>query len=114
MELKKAVNRGIKIYIGYGWQYPSGQNQQSSREIEALKLIDDVNETNKGMGKIICKKFPNHSKILLCDSQYAICGSANWLSNTGYHNREVSVKITDQKIINELLFEASEDFIEYN
>ena len=30
--------------------------------------------------------------------------------HTGYHNREVSVKITDQKIINELLVEASEDF----
>ena len=37
------------------------------------------------------------AKILLCDSRYAICGSANWLSYTGYHNREVSVKITDKK-----------------
>ena len=30
--------------------------------------------------------------------------------HTGYHNREVSVKITDKKIIKELLTEASEDF----
>jgi len=73
-------------------------------------LIDEINETNKGAGKIICKKFPNHSKILLCDSRYAICGSANWLSYTGYHNREVSVKITDKKLIKELQIEDFKDF----
>ena len=65
----------------------------------------------KGKGKIICEKFPNHSKVLLCDTQYAICGSANWMSNTGYHNREVSIKIEEPELINDLLREAEKDFV---
>ena len=26
---------------------------------------------------------PNHSKVLICDDAYAVCGSFNWLSNSG-------------------------------
>ena len=50
-------------------------------------------------------------KVLICDTQYAICGSANWMSNTGYYNREVSVKIEEPGLIKDLLSEAEKDFL---
>ena len=111
-EMQKGLSRGINIYIGYGWQYPSGQDQKSLRETEAISMIEKINDSTEGSGRIVCKKFPNHSKVLICDEVYAICGSANWMSNSGYHNREVSIKITSKKLIHELLDEAKQDFNE--
>ena len=110
-ELEDALNRGIEIFIGYGWEFPSGNNQQSNREKDGLDLINKIIQLSKGNGKIICERFPNHSKVLICDTQYAICGSANWMSNTGYYNREVSVKIEEQGLIKDLLSEAEKDFV---
>ena len=110
-ELENALNRGIEIFIGYGWESPSGKNQQSNREKDGLDLINNIIRLSKGSGKIICERFPNHSKVLICDTQYAICGSANWMSNTGYHNREVSIKIEEPGLIKDLLSETEKDFV---
>ena len=38
-------------------------------------------------------------------------GVAKWISNSGYYNREVSVKIDDQGLIKDLLSEAEKDFV---
>ena len=110
-ELEDALNRGIEIFIGYGWESPSGNNQQSNREKDGLDLIKKIIQLSNENGKIICERFPNHSKILICDTQYAICGSANWMSNTGYYNREVSIKIEEPGLIKDLLSEAEKDFV---
>ena len=46
--------------------------------------------------------YPEHSKILICDDQFAIYGSFNWLSNKGKFskNNETSCIVFDKGIIN--------------
>ena len=110
-ELTKSVSRGVKIHIVFGHENPSDHTHEIKlRGQKALELIAEINKTTKGSGKIIYKKIPNHAKILLCDSKYVICGSNNWLSNTAFHNSEVSLKITDLKIIKEFQVAASKRF----
>ena len=41
-ELEDSLNRGIEIFIGYGWESPSGKNQQSNREKDGLDLIKKI------------------------------------------------------------------------
>ena len=43
---------------------------------------------NKTKGTLETFYFPNHSKILICDTQYAVMGSFNWLSNSGGSTNE--------------------------
>ena len=73
--------------------------------------LPDLDITFFGIGSHRYFLFHYHSKVLICDTQYAICGSANWMSNTGYYNREVSVKIEEPGLIKDLLSEAEKDFV---
>ena len=106
----RALDRGASVYVGYGWEAPSGKRAPSQRELLALKRLEEVSIPSAHRGSLFIRRFPNHSKLLVCDQQYAICGSANWLSNLGYRNREVSVRIFDQALVAELVAEAASDF----
>ena len=44
-------------------------------------------------------EYKNHSKILICDDDYAVCSSFNWLSNAKGQNIERSYVIYDKKIV---------------
>ena len=51
-------------------------------------------------GRLNIYNFPNHQKLLISDEKYMVCGSFNWLSNSGYSNNvELSVGLIDQEII---------------
>jgi len=109
-ETLSALNRGTKIFIGYGWESPSGRSQQTKWESDALKLLQKIKERSNNPNFLVWKRFPNHSKLLVCDDKYVICGSANWLSNVGYHNREVSIRLRDPQLVSEFISEVSVDF----
>ena len=77
-------------------------------EIQAKKNFSELENwsaENKTKGMIHIREFKNHSKILICDNRFAICGSFNWLSNRNSINKEQSWVTNNQKFINEELDE---------
>lgn len=104
--IKKKLSEGVNIYFGYGYQsYGQKQSEQSESEAKAeyeFKLIEKWTIKNKCKGRLVIKYFPNHSKILIIDDNYAVCGSFNWLSNSGRTvNTEESWVIRNKNFIKE-------------
>jgi len=84
--LAKALKRGVNVFIGYGYKssfdpIPKSKTQKDA-ENNLLKLKEWCAEENTD-GLLLIAYHPNHSKILICDDTYAVCGSFNWLSNSG-------------------------------
>ena len=45
--------------------------------------------------------FNNHAKELICDNNFYVIGSFNWLSNKEVKNKEKSITITNVAFVNE-------------
>ena len=101
-KLKNALNRGVNIYIGYGYK-SQGQTVLKEHEKKAkndLKDLQDWCATQDTKGELFVNYYPNHSKILINDFQFAINGSFNWLSNSGgAENEERSWVVYNKKFI---------------
>lgn len=102
-KIKKALNRGVNIFLGYGYKGYSEEENEKHR-IASKKVINDLQEWSSdisSIGLLRSRYYPEHSKILICDDQYAIYGSFNWLSNKGEYskNNETSCVIFDNQII---------------
>ena len=97
-DLQSALDRGVHIGLVYGYEDSFGKHNSDK---ESIILLDDFALRNdKKPFKIIRKA--NHSKILIVDKEYAICGSFNWLSNNMAKNEECSFKSKDKGLIKEL------------
>lgn len=79
-EMQKALQRGVKICIKYGLK-PRGKFDKAG-----------IDEKSKDIFKNFAKNYPqifslkkddDHSKILICDEEFMIIGSFNWLSFGG-------------------------------
>ena len=106
-----ALDRGIHVYIEFGWRLKwsvaqkSGAYRRAETNLEELRsnLGDDLLGSRLHIGYT-----PTHLKELVVDDKYVIVGSNNWLSNRDFHNREASYRIRDAK----LAAEATSDVIE--
>ena len=102
--LMDCLKRGVNIYIGYG--YSSSFNKQSKEgynikaEQDLKKLVEFSKQKNL-KGEIFVAEYKNHSKMLICDDKYVVCGSYNWLSNARGYNAERSYVISDKKRVGE-------------
>jgi phosphatidylserine/phosphatidylglycerophosphate/cardiolipin synthase-like enzyme len=63
------------------------------RALSDLRSLQQKAERYGYRGRIQIGKFPNHEKILVVDDDFVVCGSNNWLSNTGFRNSERSVVV---------------------
>jgi hypothetical protein len=81
-QLEGALKRGVKVWIGYGMGKHG--NRQQERESSANWSLAETELTNlhkryKGIFEL--RDFGDtHEKILLCDSEFVVSGSYNWLS----------------------------------
>lgn len=87
-ELEKTLIKGVKIYIGYGWQDYQGNHQYSESSLSAIDNLKNM--TRKFPQNLFIGEFANHEKILIQDDNYIVCGSNNWLSNSKFKNSETS------------------------
>ncbi len=75
-EIGNTLKRGVTIYLGYGFSQP---NREEESTIETLRKM--------GQGKRGHLKFYRvgdvHSKVLICDDQFMVVSSFNWLSFGG-------------------------------
>ena len=106
-KIKNCLDRGVDIIIA--WGYKKSGSVESENKNKAEKSIKDLQEwtsLNKTKGVLEAFYFPNHSKILICDTKYAVMGSFNWLSNSGgSENEERSYIIYNKSFIEQELVE---------
>lgn len=98
MNLQLLINKGVEIRLVYGYKDSKGVNNSSRKSINKLEEL--IKNNNEKSIKVIIK--PNHSKILIVDNEYGICGSFNWLSNSLISNEEISFKTYDKEVIKDL------------
>jgi len=108
--IRNCLDRGVQIYIGYGYQIKkNGKKISSVKKLETESIFKELQEwcaEYKKEGRINVWYYPNHSKVLICDKKYIVCGSFNWLSNIGNSaNEERSYKIQDRDFIEDELNE---------
>lgn len=99
--LENAINRGVTIFIGFGWVDSKGHHSKNQSSQIAFKNLLDISAKFKN--KLIIGKFPTHEKIIVKDDDYIIIGSNNWLSNSKFNNSERSLLLFS----NELAFQES-------
>ena len=102
LKLQDCLERGVDIFIGYGYKSPSTvvYKETVNEATKHLKSLQEWAAKKKTKGILEIFHYPNHSKILICDNNYAINGSFNWLSNGGgTENEERSWIIYNKKFI---------------
>lgn len=100
--LQSALERDVVIDIGWGrlQDLQSGEFRQSVY-YDALPLLEQMTRQYQNLR---LKPISTHEKILVCDRNYAVIGSHNFLtSDDGSFEREVSLKTMDQNVIHQLL-----------
>jgi phosphatidylserine/phosphatidylglycerophosphate/cardiolipin synthase-like enzyme len=93
--LEGALQRGVEVYLGYGFEDSQGQHQVSKPAKRALDNLAKVGTNNR---RLRIGRFNNHQKLLIVDRARVVCGSHNWLSNRTFKNREKSFIIEDPAV----------------
>ena len=88
-KIKSCLDRGVDIIIAWGYK-KSGSISSEQKNVgeKSIRDLQEWTSLNKTKGTLETFYFPNHSKILICDTQYAVMGSFNWLSNSGGSTNE--------------------------
>lgn len=77
--IQSALEKGVKITIKYGMQKPSQKDKQEIDE----EVLAYLNELKAKYPNFSLKHDYDHSKIIICDDEFMIVGSFNWLSFGG-------------------------------
>lgn len=77
--IQSALEKGVKITIKYGMQKRSEKDKQEIDE----EVLAYLNELKAKYPNFSLKHDYDHSKILICDDEFMIVGSFNWLSFGG-------------------------------
>lgn len=83
-DIESALKRKVKITIKYGLK-PRNKHDKTPIDIKSKDLFDKWSKEYPNFGAITDD---NHSKILICDSEFMIVGSFNWLSFGGVADRD--------------------------
>ena len=88
-KLKKCLERDVDIIIAWGYKKSGSIGSENKNKAEkSMRDLQEWTSIKKTKGILETFYFPNHSKILICDTSYAIMGSFNWLSNSGGSENE--------------------------
>lgn len=90
--LSRALSRGVKVFLGFGYEDSKGTHDLSEPGKRALRALASVQERSPDLH---VGKFNNHQKVMVIDKRRVVCGSHNWLSNRAFKNRERSFIIGD-------------------
>ena len=105
-KIESALNRGVNVCIKYS--SPQGGFKAKNR-FEKVEKTDIDNESKNYFNsleskfpqnfKVIVSKEFNHSKILICDEEFMIMGSFNWLSFGGENRKNEQAREETSNII---------------
>ena len=110
--MKDAIDRGVNVYLLYGYSNSNSQIMNSKLQIEGAKNLQqlrDYSKTHSKRGSVAIGYFNNedkydnengiHEKILIRDDKAMVIGSFNWLSNKEGKKSEVGNEISEKEII---------------
>jgi phosphatidylserine/phosphatidylglycerophosphate/cardiolipin synthase-like enzyme len=117
--MRAALKRGVSIEIGWGHLKDVDNNRAYLSQAELLKSNDWHYNALPGLSELQIeydrllqlKVLGTHEKFLVCDRQFAMLGSHNYLtSDTKSSEREVGLKTDNPEIIDKLieLFDRAE------
>ncbi|AFY96706.1 phospholipase D-like domain-containing protein [Chamaesiphon minutus] len=118
--IKAALDRGVSVEIGWGYLKDVNNDRSQLSKENLLKssdwaynavpwLYDELQVQYPQLLKL--KILGTHEKFLVCDRQFAMVGSHNYLtSDTKSSEREVGIKTDSPELIDKLiqLFDSSE------
>lgn len=84
-DIESALKRKVKITIKYGLK-PRNKTDKIPIDAESKTLFDKWSKEYSNYFRVITDN--NHSKILICDSEFMIIGSFNWLSFGGQKDKD--------------------------
>ncbi len=124
-KLEKLLQRNVCIDIGWGNWKDINDSKNSSSPIRQ-KLKDSGHYDNLPQLEALERKYPQqfklkllgtHEKFLVCDSEWVMLGSHNFLtSNASSLERELGLKTNDPRIVADLIerFENAKDLEKEN
>lgn len=84
-DIINCLNKGIKVFIKYGLK-PINRFDKVGIDKKEEEFFDDLKA--KYPNHFYLKKDNDHSKIVICDDEFMIIGSFNWLSFGGDKDKE--------------------------
>lgn len=97
-KIDNALNRGIAVYIGYG--LVKNEHWESGASWSAANARGDAGGNGgNGRGRLLIQELSVPANLLVVDDSYAVLGSYNWLSESGFFNMGRSWKITDLALV---------------
>ena len=115
-KIKNCLDRGVDIIIAWGYKKSGSiSSEQKNAGEKSIRDLQEWTSLNKTKGTLETFYFPNHSKILICDTQYAVMGSFNWLSNSGGStNEERSWVVYNKDFIQDEIVEIMKNLYDPN
>jgi phosphatidylserine/phosphatidylglycerophosphate/cardiolipin synthase-like enzyme len=110
--IASALERGVRICIGYGLGVERGpemeRNRRNARNVMArLRSVARNADELLEIKNVEKSAMPTHEKVLICDREWAVTTSFNWLSYRGdldsAFRRETGVLIRAAKGVAELV-----------
>lgn len=86
--IESALQKGIKVSIKYGLK-PRNRFEKAPIDPESKMLFD---KWDKSYPNFKANTDDNHSKILICDDEFMIVGSFNWLSFGGLADKDGDIR----------------------
>lgn len=97
-KIDSALNRGVTVYIGYG--LVKSAHWKSGESWSVANPQNSAGESaGNGRGKLLIQELSSPANLLIVDDSYAVLGSYNWLSESGFFNMGKSWKITDLTLV---------------
>ena len=111
-QIDQAMRRGVVVTIYYGWQSYNRKHESDSSTVEALNSLEKLKTQAKKRsyrGSLEYCEVATHRKYLIVDHQYVIVGSFNWLMNREVRNAEISIKIYDGELGDQLRLDVGDN-----
>lgn len=113
----QATARGVRVCIGYGFGSDRPGAENDRQRMNAKRVIDKLQRAVGGAHwkQLVIRDFKNtHEKILVCDREYAVVTSFNWLSYRGdvdeEFRRETGYLVRGQRAADKVLARIGDAF----
>ena len=118
-DIKSALANNVKIYIGWGHFNDINEFKKSNPALNQAQINDQFHVGNRWYddgipqltalqqahsGKIVLRLLGTHEKFLICDNEWALITSYNFLTSSATSpEREIGLVTNDQNIIKKLI-----------
>jgi DNA-binding MarR family transcriptional regulator len=82
-KIKLALQRGVQLKIGYGYEVQVPKEEDKKRTKEALRKLKELKTEGDLYLQVFKFEQDVHSKVVLWDDEHIITTSFNWLSSKG-------------------------------